>query len=614
MCGFAAMFEAGRSFDRELLDGIDSDLFHRGPDAAGRLSEPGIALVFRRLSIVDPIPRSDQPMRDVENRCALVFNGEIYNFRRIRRDLEAMGEVFKTNGDTEVLLRALIVWGEQALQRLEGMYAFVFVDLQAGSVLAARDPLGIKPLYFARKGKLLVFASEMRPITRLISAEPDLEALPELLVFRFAADPKSNLTNIERIPGGHLVRLDIADGVASQHRFCDPLAELHKPDDTISRDAAVTLASDALTRSVVDHLQSDVGFCVQLSGGIDSSLVAALSSIHLGKPVRSFGIDLSPAPNDEGVWRRLVVDRYSLEHHEVRLNGHDYADALPLAIQHMEGPVAHSGCVLLMLLCRHIAKHNKVVLTGEGADEFFGGYMRYRQWRELRRKGLIGSLVPSVAWPVLERWREYRRFAGRDAATYSTVQGDYLATAEIFPDFIPTRGRRESVADQFPDFRSRLFAVDQSTYLGSLLLRQDKMAMASSLEARVPFAHMPLARVLNRLPNNIRVPGGDTKPVLKSIARRYLPDALIDRRKIGLTTPGREWLSDEKGLGRYLMLLTDTDSRLAAFGDRKRLVRAVEAFRRGDWLGLPPLEHLIGMELWLRSLEPLRRRVLTEQR
>jgi asparagine synthase (glutamine-hydrolysing) len=345
---------------------------------------------------------------------------------------------------------------------------------------------------------------------------------------------------------------------------------------------------------------------VQLSGGIDSSLVTALSSKHARQPVRSFGIDLSPLPNDEGPWRRQVTERYRLDHHEVRLTGKDYAEALPDAVKYMEGPTAHTGCVLLMLLCREITKYNKVVLTGEGADEFFGGYKRYDQWRQLRQKGLLASLVPAPAWPLLDRWRDYRRFAGRNAAVYSAVHGDYLATSEIFPDLVPGPGAREQAADEFSGFRAKLFAVDQSAYLESLLLRQDKLSMASSVEARVPYAHLPLARVVNRFPHNLRAPGGDTKPILKSLASRYLPHDLIYRRKVGLTIPTNDWLADESALGRYLPLLTDADSRLSAFGDRAKLRRAVELFRKGVRTRIPPLDHLIGMELWLRSLEPLR--------
>jgi asparagine synthase (glutamine-hydrolysing) len=609
MCGFAVLVQPGREFPSSLLADIEKDLYHRGPDSGGVVSMPGAALVFRRLSILDPRPVSDQPLFDPSRRYVLLFNGEIYNFHSVRQNLEARGVVFRTNGDTEVLLQALIMWGEAALDHLEGMYAFVFVDQQDKTLIAARDPFGIKPLYIARQGSLVVFASEMRPIVRLIGAEVDHAAMSELLVFRFAAGRLSNLRHIERLPGGRVVRLSLEDCAMSERIFCDPRAELRDIDERLDADSVDALTTAALDRSVTDHLHSDVGYCVQLSGGVDSSLLTAMTSQKAGIPISSFGIDLSPLPNDEGLWRRMVVERYGIDHTEVPITGWDYADALPQAVSHMEGPIAHTGCVLLMLLCREIAKRSKVVLTGEGADEIFGGYMRYQQWQELERKGQLASLVPSWAWPFLNRWREYRRFSGRDAAVYSSVQGDYIATGKIFPDLTPDPGARELTAREFPDFRSRLFAVDQSAYLESLLLRQDKMAMASSLEARVPFTHLPLARVINRFPHRIRVPGGETKPILKRIADLYLPHGLVHRRKIGLTIPVNDWLADERGLGRYLELLTETNSRLAEFGDRKRLRSAVECFRRGQRQSIPPLDHMIGMELWLRSLEGLRNNV-----
>lgn len=608
MCGFAALFEQARPFDTQILDGIDSDLRHRGPDSAGRFVEPGVALVFRRLAIIDPQAASDQPMQDRSGRFVLVFNGEIYNFRALRSELAARGVVFRTTGDTEVLLQALIAWNESALDRLEGMYAFVFVDREEQRVLAARDPLGIKPLYMMRRGGLTAFASEMRPLTRFAGAEPDPDALAELLTFRFAAGRLSNLRGIEKVPGGRFVSLSLRDGSSISREFCKTRDDLHHQEATLAEADADNRAAEAVSRSVQDHLQSDVGFCIQLSGGVDSSLVAALSSQHARGPIKSFGIDLSPSPNDEGPWRKLVVDRYGLEHREVRITGENYAEALPAAVRAMEGPMAHTGCVLLMLLCREIAQHHKVVLTGEGADEFFGGYKRYGQWRKIRDRGRAAALVPSSLWRYLDRWRDYHRFAGRDAAVYATVQGDYLATQEIFPDLAVKTGARESAIAEFSDFRNRLFAVDQSAYLESLLMRQDKLSMASSLEARVPFAHVPLARVVNRFPHRLRVPGEETKPILKRVARRHLPSELIDRRKIGLTIPATDWLKDERALGRYLSLLTEPSSRLAALGDRRRLRAAVDAARAGQQLRAPPMDHLIGMELWLRSLERLRAR------
>jgi asparagine synthase (glutamine-hydrolysing) len=601
MCGFAALIEPGRQFAPDLLDAMERDLHHRGPDSGGRTGEPGLALVFRRLAILDPAASSDQPMTDDSGRFTIVFNGEIYNYKALRDELAEQGVRFKSRGDTEVLIHGYAAWGEGLLERLEGMYAFVLIDRRERKAIAARDPFGIKPLYMLRKGAMTAFASTLRPLSRLTQAEPDEAALAELLTFRFAAGRMSNLKGIEKVPGGTVVTVSLDSGTARERRFCDILSTL-QPEAAMTEQEAEAEALAEIEASVRAHLQSDVGYTVQLSGGVDSSLVTALAAPATEGRLTTFGINLSPDPYDEAPYRRMVIERYAVDHHEVAMSAGDYAAALPRAIAHMEGPTAHSGCVLLMLLCDRIRKTSKVVLTGEGADEFFGGYKRYGLWRQLRNKGWMARAVPPFLWPYLQRYREIERYSGRDPAIYSSVYHDIKALNEVFPALVPKPGGREEAASRFRHFRDRMFAVDQTAYLESLLLRQDKMAMAASVEARVPFTHLPLARIVNRIPHRIRAPGGETKPLLKRIAGRYLPRELVYRRKVGLVVPLNEWLADPSALGRYLELLTEPNSRLAAFADRAKLRNAVESFRAGQRRNLPPLEHFVNMELWLRSL------------
>lgn len=540
-------------------------------------------------------------MTDASGRYSLVFNGEIYNFRRLRTELEEAGIHFRTTGDSEVILSGYAHWGEAVFERLEGMFAAVIVDRSARRLVAARDPFGIKPLYMLRKERLVGFASEMRPFARLTRLTPDPAALAELLVFRFAAGRLSNLSSIDSVPGGMILTVSLDDSTIVERRFCDPLDTL-VPDPAIDAEAATTQAHEAFTRSLHDHLASDVGYTVQLSGGVDSSLVSALAAQETNDKLVSFGVHIPDYDSDEAPFRARAVERIGLDHHEVTLGGTAFADALPRAVRHMEGPVPHYGCVMLMLLCDRIRSTSKVVLTGEGADELFGGYKRYGIWRDLRNKGRLARLVPEWAWPFLQRWKEIQRYSGHDPAVYGAVYHDFLALNDMFPELVPAPGARESAAARFSDFRERMFAVDQSAYLASLLMRQDKMAMAASVEARVPFTHVPLARVVNRFPNDIRAPGGETKPILKRIAEAYLPRELIYRRKIGLALPLDEWLADATSLGRYLELLTEPGARLATYTEPRRLRDAVEAFRAGKRLHLPPLAHLVNMELWLRSL------------
>ena len=603
MCGLAALFEAGRSFPELLLDAMDRDLFHRGPDSGGRISEPGLALVFRRLAILDPEARSDQPMTDASGRYTLLYNGEVYNYRALREALRQEGVALRSDGDSEAILEGYKAWGDALFERLEGMYALVLVDRARGEALAARDPYGIKPLYVARRGGLTAFASEMRPLRRLVGSEVDPEAMAELLLYRFAGGRLSNLKGIELLPGGTLARLSLGDGRYSESRFCDVLGTL-QPDESLGPAQAAEAIEAAVTRSLEDHLVSDVGYAVQLSGGVDSSLVVALASSRCPTQLKSYGVSLGDLPQDEGEFRDLVVERYGPRHEEVALSARDYAEALPRAAAHMEGPIAHFACPMLMLLCDRIRGSDKVVLTGEGADEFFGGYFRYGDWRRVRLHGRLARLVPGFAWSLLARYRGIKRYVGRDSAIASSVYYDLVSLLEAFPDLVPRPGPREAAAARFDDFRDRMLAADQTAYLGSLLMRQDKMAMAASVEARVPFTHLPLARVLNRLPRDLRIPGGETKPLLKQLARKLLPAELVDRRKVGLLLPLADWLKDEAGLGRYLDYMTEPGSGLGRFTEPRRLRALVEDFRRAErHPGVPVLAHLAMIEAWLRALD-----------
>ena len=604
MCGFAALFEPGRLFEPDLLDGIDQDLFHRGPDSAGVLSELGWALIFRRLAILDPSPKADQPMTDVSGRCSLVFNGEIYNYRALRAELKQNNVHLRTDGDTEVILEGYLLWGEAILERLEGMFAFTLVDRKRGTALAARDPLGIKPLYMARQGSMIGFASEIRPLLRFVPARVKQAALSELITFGWAAGRLANYEDVDRVPGGTLVTVQLATGAVRERRFCDPLDTL-RPCEQISAKEAEEAIEHAYEASLTAHLASDVGYAVQLSGGVDSSLVGALAASRTRGRLATYSISLGDHEYDESVYQDMVAKRYDLDHHRVVVGAKDYTEALPRAVRHMEGPTPHGGCVLLMLLCDRIGEYSKVVLTGEGADEMFGGYQRYQNWRKLKWQERLGRVLPTQLLPKRWPFVGIARFAGIDAASYAGVYHDFRMVQQMFPGLVPEPGARQVASDRFDEFRDRLFAVDQSAYLESLLIRQDKMSMAASVEARVPFVHMPLLRAVNRLPHGVRVPGGDTKPLLKKIAGKYLPKEVVHRRKIGLWLPYHEWFADPNGAGVYLEALTASDSKLSQYADSKRLTAYVEQFRKNAsrHAGLI-IQRLVELELWLRSIPP----------
>jgi asparagine synthase (glutamine-hydrolysing) len=600
MCGFAAFLEPGRAFAPDLLDAVDADLAHRGPDGAGRLVEPGIALVFRRLAILDPSPAADQPMTDAAAGLSLIFNGEIYNYRALREELAAAGVRFRSRGDSEVVLAGYARWGEGVLDRLEGMYALVLIDRRRGLAIAARDPFAIKPLYWARAGAATLFASTMRPLRRVVGTRLDANALAELLTFGFAATPLSNLDGIERLPGGTLVRVPLAGGPIVTRRFHDVVEDLAG-----ARDGSKTEAlAQAIEGSVLAHLASDVGYALQLSGGVDSGLVAAHAARHAAAPIASFAVDLAPSPHDEGAFRAPIVARLGLDHAEVPVDGRNFADALPRAVAHMEGPLPHMGCAALMLVCEGVRQRSKVVLTGEGADEMFGGYRRYARWRQLALQERMARALPGGVLPDRPPFMGVRHLIGRDAAVDAGIHVDAAALRRLFPGLALRPGLREAASGRFPDMRRRLLAVDRAAYLESLLLRQDKMAMAASVEARVPFVHAPLARVIDRVPLRRLIPGGTTKPLLKAIAARHLPPDAVHRPKVGLTLPFDDWLADDGALGRYLDDIASPAARIAAFGEAAGIRAGVEAFRSGRRGGLGlQLVRLINLETWLRGLD-----------
>lgn len=601
MCGFAALFEPRRSFDASLLAGIEQDLFHRGPDSGGQRSWPGAALVFRRLAIIDTRSVSDQPMDSADGRHCIVFNGEIYNYKDLRRELIAAGVTLRTEGDTEVILEGYRHWGPAVVERLEGMYAFVIVDHVRGCAFAARDPFGIKPLYLLRSGSLIGLASEMRPFARLVSPEPDPEALAELVTFGWAAGSLSNLKHIERVAGGTALTIPLDGGPISRRRYLDPLDTL-APDESLTASQALEQATAAVADSIKAHLMSDVGYAIELSGGVDSSLVTALATKDVRQRIASYAIDLGDYEHNERVYRDMVAARFPIDHHEIAMSGRDFAASLPRAVRHIEGPSLHAGCVFIMRLCDEIRKHTKVVLTGEGADELFGGYQRYETWPKVARMERLSRLLPAAAWP--DRWpfRGIKRLAGRDAGVFSAAYSDPVHLEQAFPDLVAGPGARGAASARFDRLVERIFAVDQTAYLESLLMRQDKVSMAASVEARVPFTHLPLARVMNRIPSRLRAPGGETKPILKTIAERHLPAELVRRRKIGLLLPLDQWLADRDGLGRYLDDLTAADGRLRSYGDPARIDTMVSGFRSGQRSLTQPLLRMVNLEIWMRGL------------
>ncbi len=604
MCGFATFFEKGRVFPERLLKAVDADLFHRGPDSGGLFEETGGAMVFRRLAILDPTSGADQPMQDESGRYVLVFNGEIYNFPELKASLEAKGATFKTNSDTEAVLLGFRHWGPSVVEKLDGMFAFVIWDKQEHKAYAARDTLGIKPLYMARKDNFTGFSSEMRPLRRIVGTEVDPDAITEIMAMRYPTERRSNLKDIHMIPGGTLVTYDLNSNDVKEHVFENILDTL-KPDYNITYEDALQITEDAVVDSVKRHLQSDVGYSVQLSGGVDSSLTTAIASELSGSRLRTYGIKLEDPKHDESEYRQMVKDRYDIDHHEIELTGRDFADGLADTCRALETPTAHKGCVFLKRLSQEIAKHDKVTLVGEGADEFFGGYERYIKIDHTRKMAMVAAATPDAVLKSVPRLHNARRYKTLDPALVVQTYHDQNVALSLFPNAHLNVGTQARIAG-ISDMRERVMAADQLSYLGSLLWRQDKISMAHSVEVRTPFAHMPLARAVNKIPASIRIPGDITKPLLKKVAEKWLPHELLYRRKVGLTLPVNEWINDDKILKPYVMALTSSDCALSSYADTELLKNFVEDYYAGK-ITKPTHQKILPIlaitNIWLETLK-----------
>ncbi len=600
MCGLAAFFQPNRKFSNALIDALDKDLYHRGPDSGGRISEIGFTFVFRRLAILDPNKSSNQPMVSEDGNYIIIFNGEIYNFKQIRKKLVNHGVVFKTSGDTEVILKGYRTLGTKIFDYLEGMYAIIILDKIRNLAFAARDPFGIKPLYMLKKGSFTGFASEMRVFGRVRNSEPDLQAFSEFLTFKWAAGDVSNENGIKRVEPGYLYKINLKNGQIRKKKFCEILDYLKNKNffniDTVN---------DAIVRSIKVHLQSDVGYSLQLSGGVDSSLISAITSKNslLSNKLVAYAVSFEDKEYDESLYQDMVRNIYNLDLIDLKINGNMYADALPKTIDSIEGPSSHGGCVALWLLCKEIKKQNKVVLTGEGADELFGGYERYSNWHKLMWQERISNLPFIKHLPDKYPFKGIKNFIGIDVATHASIYEDITILNEIFPDFLPLlHSYRDKVSQKFGNFRDRLYAVDHKSYLESLLIRQDKISMAASVETRVPFVHLPLWKIVSGLPHKFKTPGKITKPILKKIASEYLPKKLVYRRKVGLLLPYKKWLSDQQALGRYIESLTENNTPLRQFCDNKKLNKFIEDHKKyNSQNSVRTINKFINIDLWLRS-------------
>jgi asparagine synthase (glutamine-hydrolysing) len=559
VCGICGIASPGTGPEIETLRSMSSAMVHRGPDSDGLFIDEAVGLAARRLAIID-VEGGDQPIANEDGSIRVVHNGEIYNHRELRTRLVRRGHAFATETDAEVLVHLYEEMGTDLVQELRGMFAFALWDAVAGELLIARDRFGIKPLYYHQRGGRLTFASELNALLRdrSVSKDLDVHALESFFAFNSIPGRRSIYRDVEKLRAGHA--LVWKKGTVRVHEYALPRPV---PEAEVWRGCRHELAAELLERmrdSVRAHLVSDVPVGVLLSGGIDSSTLTALAARETGAGLKTFSIGFEERSFDELRTARLVARQYGTEHHELVVRP-DAAAVLPRLAKTFDEPFGDSSALPTYLVCELAATHLKVVLSGEGADEMFGGYYTYVA--DLMAPRL--APLTRLARPFVERLPSSEKRTSFDYKAKRFVRGAQLPPLErhhAWKEIFSNEARHELLQhsdEPAPDpldvYRecwaettraeqlARLQDLDLRVYLvDDLLVKVDRASMAHSLEARVPFLDRAVSELALALPSSLKVQGLSKKRLLRDAVRPLLPRAVIEGRKRGFSIPAAAWL------------------------------------------------------------------------
>jgi asparagine synthase (glutamine-hydrolysing) len=541
-------------------------LRHRGPDADGVWVDGPVGLAHRRLSVLDLSAAGRQPMGNEDGDVQVCYNGEIYNFDELRRELEAHGHVFRSATDTEVIVHAWEQWGRAAWARFNGMFAFALWDARMRCLVLVRDRLGVKPLYVHRTATQVVFGSELKALLAWPETPRDIDptALDAFLAFNYVPGPRTIWRGIESLPPGH----DLI--VTAETARLEPWWDVHFGEQPLTNRPDAVQQIRALCHDAVRaRLVSDVPLGAFLSGGLDSSAIVHHMRPHHSGPLHTFSVRFGEASFDEGPFAALVARRYDLHHHEVVCTADDVRTTLDRVVWHADNPTADISMVPMLRLSEAARREVTVVLSGDGGDEIFGGYPIYqadrlaRVWRHLPgwfRRGIAERLVDRLPTSQRKLSVEYalRAFVGAASlppeeahARWRLICSDAERAALLGPD-VWQQVQQETRTDQpfldaylasgAPNLIDRMFYVDIKTFLAdSILPKVDRMTMAFGLEARTPWLDYRLVELGARVPVSWKVTGLDTKRIFKDAMRGHLPDAIVRRRKAGFHAPLAAW-------------------------------------------------------------------------
>ncbi len=576
MCGIngiAFSSRSGRSVDERCLVRMRDILQHRGPDDDGIFVDRNIGLGHRRLSIVD-LQTGQQPIFGRNASTVIVYNGEVYNHADYRKELTEKGYVYKTRSDTEAILHLYEEYGSECVQKLRGMFAFAIWNKHDKELFIARDRLGVKPLYYVHDADgSLFFASEIKALLTAKAVKPELNyaALADYLGNRGTSGDETLFVNIKRLPAGHT--LIWKDGRIHIEKYWD-LEFQPKLNGRVRSDSDWAAEwFELFQKAVVMRLMSDVPLGMFLSGGIDSSAIAAVMAREVSEPIKTFSVAFAEREANELEYARLVAEALKTDHHEIVVSPQEFFAELPKLIWHEDEPLAHPSSVALNFVSKLASRHVKVVLTGEGSDESLGGYGRYaKTLLNLRFAGKYNKIVPSFtreffkrridAMPLNSGMRHKLRKSF--FSVEPNIESIYFDNFAVFPRLMQgemfteeTNERIGSNTDPYfqmsryfdsPETESlldRMLYADTKTYLHELLMKQDQMSMAASIESRVPFLDHKLMEFSAKMPDKMKLRGRTTKFVLREAMKGKLPDKILTRGKMGFPVPVGKWFRGE---------------------------------------------------------------------
>lgn len=628
MCGIAGILEFARDTraDPGILRKMCQIIAHRGPDDDGFHTDGPVGIGMRRLSIVD-LATGQQPISNETGSITIVFNGEIYNHLALREQLVARGHTYRTHSDTETIVHLYEEYGSDCVQHLRGMFAFAIWDRTKKILFIARDRLGIKPLYYQLTPERLLFGSEIKVLLAHGSIHPEFDraALPEFLAFGYLSGEDTFYSGIRKLLPGHTMEIGL-DGKPKIRQYWDlDVSSTHE-----SRDESHYVQSyrELLEGAVSSHLMSDVPLGVFLSGGLDSSAVAALMTKIRREPIETFSVGYSEQAYSELPFARIVADHIKSQHREVLVSEKDFFESLPHLIWHEDEPIVWPSSVSLYFVAKLARERVTVVLTGEGSDETLAGYTRYaftlqnaaldRMYRSVvpgsMRRGLRNAVATSSLLGATLRRKLEHTFLAKDGASWASFYFDNFFSAfseaeqtglladEFASEFAPSTAYK-SVLDHWEhssgEMLQRLLYTDIKTYLVELLMKQDNMSMAASIESRVPFLDHVLVDFATRIPREVQIKGLAGKTILKKAVEDLLPHPIIYRGKLGFPTPWSGWLAGPR-LETIREMLLEPRSLGRGYFKREAIERLFDEHRAKHRDNYDRIWRLMNLELWHR--------------